>query len=162
MALARSHGYPVPQVHEIRDGGLVLEMVPGPTMAADLLRAPWRAGRHMTTLARLHEALHRIPLDVRSLVHLDLHPENVIVSPSGPVVIDWTNARSGDAAQDVALTWLILATSAGIPGRLLARSFRARVGRALIREGIADARAFRLADPNLTDAERVRVRAAVP
>ena len=116
----------------------------------------------MTTLARLHEALHRIVLDGHSLVHLDLHPENVIISPSGPVVIDWTNARSGDAAQDVALTWLILATSGGVPGRLLARSFRARAGAALIREGIADARAFRLADPNVTDAERVRVRAAVP
>src|SRR5207249_1316855 len=48
----------------------------------------------------LHEQLHRIaaPEGLGSaghgerLIHLDLHPENVILSPEGPVVIDWTNA----------------------------------------------------------------------
>ena len=28
------------------------------------------------------------------LLHLDLHPLNVIMSPNGPVVIDWPNARA--------------------------------------------------------------------
>ena len=43
------------------------------------------------------------------MLHLDLHPANVILSPDGPVVIDWTNGARGDAAADLALTWIILA-----------------------------------------------------
>jgi aminoglycoside phosphotransferase (APT) family kinase protein len=45
------------------------------------------------------------------------------------VVIDWTNAARGDAALDVALTWVALATSCGSGGRLFARSFRRHVDR---------------------------------
>jgi len=30
------------------------------------------------------------------IVHLDLHPENVMLTVSGPVVIDWRNATDGD------------------------------------------------------------------
>jgi hypothetical protein len=96
-----------------------------------------------------------------SLIHFDLHPDNVLVSQQGPVVIDWTNARGGSAAADVAMTWLILETSAGLPGLLLARLFRRRVGRDVVRRGLADASAFRLADPNVTDAEKRRVDALV-
>jgi hypothetical protein len=73
-------------------------------------------------------------------------------------VIDWTNSRAGEAAQDVALTWLILATSGGSPGRALAWLFRRRLGTDVIRRGLPAAAAFRLADPNVTDAERQRVR----
>jgi hypothetical protein len=60
------------------------------------------------------------------------------------------------------MTWIILATSSGLPGRLAARMFRARVGRETIRRGLSDARGFRLADPNVTDAEKGRVRRAEP
>jgi hypothetical protein len=42
MALARGHGYPVPEVREVRGDGLVLERVDGPTMMADCRRRPWR------------------------------------------------------------------------------------------------------------------------
>ena len=49
------------------------------------------------------------------MLHLDLHPLNVIVGPKGPVVIDWTSACSGDPNIDVALAWALM--SAGeIPG----------------------------------------------
>ncbi|MGH2455723.1 MAG: phosphotransferase [Candidatus Limnocylindria bacterium] len=159
MALVAAHGFPVPRVHEVRSDALVMERIPGPTMAVDLRRRPWRALRHVASLVRLHEALHRIPLDGASLVHQDLHPENVLISPTGPVVIDWTNAGSGDHRQDVALTWLILRTSGGVPGRLLAWLFRRRAGADVIGEGLSQAIAYRLADANLTDAERARVRA---
>lgn len=159
MELARAHGFPVPLVHEVRPDGLVLERIDGPTMGQALARRPWEVLRHVRTLADLHERLHAIPLDGGSLIHFDLHPDNVLVTRHGPVVIDWTNARGGSAAADVAMTWLIVETSAGLPGRLLAWLFRRRVGRDVIRDGLADASAFRLADSNVTGVEKRRVRA---
>ncbi len=157
MALARAHGFPVPMVHEVLPDGLVLERIDGATMSRAILRRPWTAARQAATLAELHERLHRIPLDGARLLHLDLHPENVLMSAAGPVVIDWTNARAGDPAHDVALTWLILQTSGGLPGRVLAGRFRRHAGADVIREGLPAASAFRLADPNVTVAERRRV-----
>jgi aminoglycoside phosphotransferase (APT) family kinase protein len=73
------------------------------------------------------------------------------------VLIDWTNAGSGRPEKDVAVTWLILETSGGLPGRILARLFARRVGSARVRRGLSAAREFRLADPNVTRAERARV-----
>ena len=73
-------------------------------------------------LARLHDDLHALPWpgagQGESLLHLDLHPLNVIVAAQGPVVIDWSNARPGPAGLDVALTALILAQVAVTPGML--------------------------------------------
>jgi Ser/Thr protein kinase RdoA (MazF antagonist) len=162
MALAREHGVRVPAVLEVRQDGLVLERITGPTMAQHLRRRPWDLGRSMRTLAELHERLHEIPFGDGRLVHFDLHPENVILGPDGPVLIDWTNARSGTPESDVALTWLILETSGGLPGRVAARLFRAAAGRDGIQRGLANAVAFRLADRHVTDAERARVRRATP
>jgi aminoglycoside phosphotransferase (APT) family kinase protein len=162
MELALAHGFAVPRVHEIRSDALVLERVDGPTMGDELRRRPWRGRRHVRLLAGLHERLHRIPFEGAALVHFDLHPDNVLMSPSGPVVIDWTNAHGGDPAADVAMTWLILATSGGLPGRMLAGLLRRQVGREVLVRGLDAARAFRLADANVTDAERARVRRLSP
>lgn len=158
MDLAHTHGFPVPRVHEVRPDALVLERIDGPTMGQALTRRPWELPEHVRTLADLHHRLHTVPFDGGSLIHFDLHPDNVLLSPSGPVVIDWTNARGGSAAADVAMTWLILETSAGPAGRLIAWLFWRRVGPDQIRRGLADASVFRLADPNVTDAEKQRVR----
>ena len=162
MEVARTHGFPVPLVHEVRPDALVLERIDGPTMGQALTRRPWEVLLHVRSLADLHERLHAILFDGGSLIHFDLHPDNVLVTAQGPVVIDWTNARGGSAAADVAMTWVILEASAGLPGRLIAWLFRRRVGRDVIRNGLADARAFRLADSNVTDAEKQRVRALRP
>lgn len=159
MRLVRDQGFPVPRVDEVRVDGLVMERVAGPTMGEDLRRRPWRARRHMTTLADLHARLHAIPHDGATLVHYDLHPLNVLISRAGPVVIDWTNAGAGDPDADVALSWLILATSAGLPGRLLAWLFARRVGPPRIRRGLPAARAYRLADANVPEDQRRRARA---
>jgi aminoglycoside phosphotransferase (APT) family kinase protein len=45
------------------------------------------------------------------LLHLDLHPFNLLVDEDGTVtgVIDWANARAGDPVLDRARTWSILA-----------------------------------------------------
>lgn len=158
MERARAYGFSVPQVLEVLDDALVLERIDGPTMLADFRRRPWRAGGAAATLAELHARLHEIPLEGERLLHLDLHPNNVLLSRRGPVVIDWTNARAGDPALDVALTWVICATSGGLAGRAFAQLFLRHVDRRAARHALPEAAAFRLADVNVTDAERARVR----
>jgi aminoglycoside phosphotransferase (APT) family kinase protein len=157
MEHARAHGFAVPRVLEVLEDGLVLERVDGPTMLAALERRPWRAARLARTLAQLHASLHEIPFEGERLLHLDL-PDNVLLAQGGPVVIDWTNARPGEPALDVALTWVIGATSGGLPGRAFTRLFLRHVDREAARKALPDVVAFRLADPNVTDAERARVR----
>ncbi len=123
MDYVRHCGYPVPAIEEISDDGtdLIMERVEGLTMVAALGRQPWTVRHQGTVLADLHKRLH----DIRApeylpaapvgqgdrLVHLDLHPLNVIIGPAGPVVIDWPNAARGDPAVDVGVAWLLMAAS---------------------------------------------------
>lgn len=162
MRIAAAHGIGVPSVLEVRPDALVMELVPGETLLDRMRRRPWVLPEAVRVIAELHERLHAIPYGGARLVHLDLHPDNVLLSPRGPVLIDWTNARAGDPDADVALTWLIAETSAGLGGRIFAWLFRRSVGRDAIRRGFAEASAFRLADPHVTDAERARVRRLRP
>jgi aminoglycoside phosphotransferase (APT) family kinase protein len=138
--------------------------------------------RHGQTLAELHRRLHaiRAPEGLRSpfgrgeqLAHFDLHPDNVLLSPRGPVVIDWSNASRGDAADDVALTWVILATSVvpgPLPFRVVARAgrdllvnaFLAGVDAEAARERLATVADLRLnIDPHLLEPERDALNAIV-
>src|SRR5512132_1327335 len=159
MDHALRHGYPVPRVLDRTDDALVLERIAGPTMAAALRRRPWRLRSQASLLAHLHERLHaiRAPSALPDagagdrLLHLDLHPENVIISRNGPIVVDWTNARRGDPALDVALTWVILATSGGRAGRLFLRPFLLQFARDEVAAALPAAAERRLADPNLSD-----------
>ena len=113
-------GYPVPAVYDADGRDLVMERLDGRDMLADVSRRPWLARRHARTLAELHNRLHQImappgwPQAVGSgdaVLHLDLHPGNVMLTSRGPVVIDWSNARSGPAGADVAMAYLIMASS---------------------------------------------------
>ena len=45
--------------------------------------------------------------DGTSLCHYDVHPMNVIMSPRGPVIIDWMTACQGDPHADIARTLLM-------------------------------------------------------
>jgi Ser/Thr protein kinase RdoA (MazF antagonist) len=166
MEHARAAGYPVPRVHEVTPDALVLDIIEGPTMLQELRRRPWTLRRHAALLADLHRRLHEIdpPSALKPagpgdrLLHLDLHPDNVILSPAGPVVIDWTNARRGEPALDVALIWVILATSGGIPGRVFLRAFLPHFERTELLRALPAAAKLRLADPNVTERERQAVR----
>jgi thiamine kinase-like enzyme len=46
--------------------------------------------------------------DGDAVCHYDLHPMNIIMSPRGPVIIDWVSAEKGNPLLDVARTWLVL------------------------------------------------------
>ncbi len=158
MKHARAHGFPVPEVLEVHDDALVLELVDGPTMLADLRNRPWRMGKHARKLAELHARLHEIPFEDDRLLHLDFHPDNVLLSRHGPVVVDWTNARAGEPSLDVALTWIIGATNGGSLGRAFTQLYLRHVDRSAARRALPEAAEYRLADPNVTDAERERVK----
>ena len=162
MRAAAAHGVRVPVVHEVRADALVMELIPGETMLERIWARPWEMPGAARVIAAVHERVHAVPYDGASLVHFDLHPDNVILGPDGPVLIDWTNAHGGDPDADAALTWLIAETSAGLRGRLFAWLFRRVVGRGIIRRGFAEASRYRLADPHVTDAERARVRRLRP
>jgi Phosphotransferase enzyme family len=88
-----------------------------------------------------------------SSASIDFHPENVLLSPSGPVVIDWTNARCGDPPLDVAMTWVIGAASGGTLGRLLTRWYLAEQDLPRVRPALPLAAELRIADPNVTEEE---------
>ncbi len=45
-----------------------------------------------------------------SVCHFDFHPSNVILSPRGPIVLDWGSARHGNPLADVARTCVLFAT----------------------------------------------------
>jgi streptomycin 6-kinase len=169
MRHARAHGFPAPDVLEVDSDSLVLERVPGKTMLEVVFRRPWTLGRNIAILAALHERLHRIAAppgleaanDGDMLLHLDLHPENVILSPSGAVLVDWTNARRGEPALDVAMTWVIAATSGGALGRVAMRLFLRHFDRAAVLAALPIAAQRRISDPNVTNEERDAVRRLV-
>ena len=165
MRYVREHGFPTPRVIDASGNDLILERIDGPTMLDDLRRRPWRFGTHARTLARLHRALHAIPPPDSlpgsggAILHLDLHPANVMLAPGGPVVIDWANASRGDPAFDVALTAVVLAAApVGPPLSWL----RERFVRSFLREftpaewsgGLDRAVAYRRADGNVSDKEK--------
>ncbi|MGH9187862.1 MAG: phosphotransferase [Acidimicrobiales bacterium] len=120
MRWVAAHDYPVPLVHEAAGPEMVMERLDGPRMLDDVVRHPWRLVRHARTLATLHGRLATLPaadwmrqshFPGDGIVHLDLHPLNVLITDRGPVVIDWTNAGQGDPAADIASTWMISVTT---------------------------------------------------
>jgi tRNA A-37 threonylcarbamoyl transferase component Bud32 len=163
-------GFPVPKVHDGGGRDLVMDLVPGPTMADDFSRRPWKLESHVRELATLQIRLGELPApdSVRtapgvpegsSILHLDLHPMNVIVSPDGPVVIDWTNARRGHADFDAGMTYVLAAAfePSSVVERigvgLMLRRFRRHRGVSAIGRWWDEAIHYRRADPNLTPGE---------
>jgi hypothetical protein len=68
-----------------------------------------------TAKDRLIELLHDLP-DGEVICHGDYHPDNLILSPRGPVVIDWMNAVRGNPLADVARTSLMFSSPFLPPG----------------------------------------------
>ena len=170
MQLARGLGYPVPEVFSASGRDMVLERLNGPSMLAAYYEGTIGVDDAGAILAELHTRLHRLPVpadaDGPCLLHLDLHPDNVMLTDAGPVVIDWGNAGFGEAGYDVAVTSLLFGTfavDAESPLRaaadpmltvFLKQSVDSPVGH------LGAAIAFKETDPNFTAAERGRFSAA--
>lgn len=104
------------------------------------------------------------------MLHLDLHPENVILAPSSPMVIDWSNTEEGPPGLDWAMSALILAEVAvgdwaesGVARATLAGLLSdIPVSLRLTADGhLAAARARRATNPTLSAAEVRRLGEAV-
>lgn len=121
MRHARRHGFPAPEVFDADGPDILMEHVAGPSLLEETARAPARAAEHGELLAGLLRRLStvRSPGWLQAaagrpgnrLLHLDLHPGNVLLTGDGPRVVDWANAARGAPGADAACTWLILATA---------------------------------------------------
>jgi Ser/Thr protein kinase RdoA (MazF antagonist) len=187
MRYAREHRVPVPEVFDVSGSDIVMARAAGPTMLQAIAERPWTVRRQARLLARLHALVHTVPAietlhapfdddagapgdNARPgpvLLHIDLHPQNVILTADGPVIIDWEGAARGPAVADVAMTWVIVRFSQ-IPGsRLKAAAFRL-IQVLFTRAFLAAAGPLddywrstairrRLDDPNLLPVERARL-----
>jgi aminoglycoside phosphotransferase (APT) family kinase protein len=178
-------GIRVPAVVGVDGADLVMERIDGPTMLDDLRERQWMLLSHARRLARLQARLAEVGApswmlapgaqpDGGSVLHLDLHPLNVILAEDGPVIIDWTNAAGGPPGFDAALSYVEMAAfdvdqieaDAG-PGpsidqvgqKLFTSMFRRSRGRKMIDAYLLAACDHRLADRGTTPGERVAVAA---
>ncbi|HZG02967.1 MAG TPA: phosphotransferase [Streptomyces sp.] len=178
MAHLAERGYPVPRVRPSAGDGplsradLVMRRLSGPTLLQALRRGavtPAETGRIVADLMR---RLHAVPARVSAdpshrILHLDLHPDNVVLTPDGPVVIDWGTAEEGPPGLDWAMSALIMAQvaegwglapfeAAGV--REVLASFLRHRDPAVVLDGsdsghLAQAVARRAANPTMSEAE---------
>nr|WSY55298.1 phosphotransferase [Streptomyces sp. NBC_00886] len=167
MEHVRAHGYPVPRVRpgDTLDSrtsrtDLVMERLTGPTMLEALVAGAIDVREAGTVLAALLRQLHAIPgrRPGTRVLHLDLHPENVLLTADGPRVIDWGTAEDGDPGLDWGLSAVILAQVAvddqpfADPARAMLVSLLADSS-GLTEEGLTEARRRRAANPTMTSRE---------
>jgi aminoglycoside phosphotransferase (APT) family kinase protein len=164
MTYLAAAGFPAPVVYGADGPDLVLERLAGPTMLSALAVGELGIEEGATILADLHRRLHEVPARISGdpgvrILHLDLHPDNVMLTGRGPVVIDWRNTAEGPPALDVALTSVILAQVAVDETHDLAPAAAVMLTAFLRRAGgdpvsmLDEAVARRGADPALTAAE---------
>lgn len=83
-------------------------------------------GEAMTS--RIHDSLDRLS-DGNAVCHGDFHPDNIILSGRGPIIIDWGPASAGAPAADVAWTVYLFQHGGNPPGmarwqRIVLATFR--------------------------------------
>jgi len=84
------------------------EMPELPSLREDLRRAiQSQEGFSNETKGVILNHLEQLP-NGNMLCHGDFHPDNILMSSRGPVVIDWANPRRGDPLADVASSSLLL------------------------------------------------------
>jgi aminoglycoside phosphotransferase (APT) family kinase protein len=164
MSYVAERGFPVPAVYRAHGRDLVMERLAGPTMLRALETGELTVPEAAERLVALHHRLHELPARSASdpavrILHLDLHPDNVMLTGRGPVLIDWRNAAEGPPALDLAMTAVIAAQVAADPGQPLAgpaaRLLTEFLGRldGVPAWAVDQAVALRRTDPNLTPRE---------
>ena len=189
MRWVRAHGVPVPEVFDVDGADIVMERIVGRALLDGLEARPhrWRAAGRV--LADLHRSLDGVPVPdwmvrryqsdaasegpvAEGVIHGDLHPDNVMLTADGPMLIDWTGACAGDRGADLAQTWIIvehlglpaatvMATLEGVARRVVLRGFLAGIDRARAEAWLERIATARLDDPNMTESERERLRRRV-
>ncbi len=171
MAWLGEQGVPVPRLHDAGGRDLVMDRISGPTMLEDIEAHPGRMVGHARLLAALQRSINALSAptwlgrrstvpDGPAVLHLDLHPMNVIMGSDGPIVIDWTNASRGPLGFDAAVSHVLMSTFEAdslrtrIAQQVLVRAFARSSGREAIRRWTPAACDHRLADANVTTGER--------
>lgn len=175
MTWLLANGIAVPAVHSASGRDIVMDNIKGLTMMQDLAKRPRLLLTHARTLATLQRQINNLEApdwfprhdgvtSGNAVVHLDLHPMNVILGPNGPVVIDWTNAARGDASFDAAMTYVLGSTYHStnrierFGQRAFVGSFAMIRGRRPIRAALHNAVHYRLLDPNITTGENAMLK----
>ena len=178
----RQHAYPAPEVLDAAGSDIVMTRMHGPTLLQALGAGEISIADAAQVLADLHARLHLVPAprswqvpsdhDWQTLsggpvvVHLDLHPGNVILTETGPRVLDWANSRTGTAELDVAVTAVLIAEVAVDAGGDYSQAARALLAAFLHSSDVSplsaldDAAALRSTAPLLLPGERELVPAA--
>ncbi|MGC5345802.1 phosphotransferase [Streptomyces sp. DT24] len=175
MAHLADHGFPVPRVTSSpafdSRSDLVMRRLTGTTMLQALLGGALTADEAATEIAGLLDLLHTVPARLAAhpgdrVLHLDLHPDNVVLTPEGPVVIDWTTSAEGPPGRDRAMSALILAQVAVDPASPAASGGRALLTALMPRlaaiggvpdDDLAHVAAHRAANPMMSAAEVAHV-----
>ncbi|MGY1584702.1 phosphotransferase [Streptomyces sp. MN13] len=164
MAYLAEHGFPVPAVWPgTAAGELVMQRLSGMTMAEALVNGAITAEQAGEMLAGLLRRLHAIPARLSAdpghrVLHLDFHPENVMLTPQGTVVIDWATAAEGPPGLDSAMAALILAQATltmpavSVAARAVLSSLLRHLD-GVEEEHLAEARMRRAANPTLSPDE---------
>jgi aminoglycoside phosphotransferase (APT) family kinase protein len=161
-------GYPVPAVYHVAGSDLVLARIEGGTLVEAMVRGAITLDDGARMLADLHETLHALPPRVSAepedrIIHLDLHPENILLGPAGPVVIDWSNAGDGPPDLDVAVSAMIMAEIAADADHEFTELAAAWLSTFLANIGVPPsvmierAMEMRMRNPSLSAAEKARL-----
>jgi aminoglycoside phosphotransferase (APT) family kinase protein len=187
MAYLAQHGYPVPLLQDPEGSGqsaaprtdLVMQRLHGTSLLHALLQGVITAEEAGAQLADLLHRLHSIPARVCAdpafrILHLDLHPDNVMLASGRPVVIDWCNTEEGPPGLDRWMSALILAQVAvgnsalAAPARAVLASLLAHLGPVIALGDtdtdsgcLAEARRRRAADPSMSEHETQLLDSAV-
>lgn len=122
-------GFPTPILFEARQDTLVMERLHGPTLLQSLIAQEISLAEAARIMAQLHEHLHALqPPDSSStndqlgdedrILHMDIHPGTIVLTPAGPYLVDWEDSRLGPPELDLAATALVFAMIASEPGEL--------------------------------------------
>ena len=72
------------------------------------------------------DVLKSLP-DGNTICHYDFHPDNIIISPKGPIIIDWMNLLVGNPEADVTRTSMMIQSHSlppNVPNWLIHREYR--------------------------------------
>lgn len=145
MSYLKLLGFPTPTLFEARYDTLIMERLHGPTLLQSLIAQETSLAEAVHIMVQLHEQLHSLqppqspasdgqPPGEARVLHMDIHPGAIILTPNGPHLVDWEDARLGPPELDLAATALIFAMIASEPGELqegaasLFRKFSRTVG----------------------------------